>query len=266
MSRKKGFTLVELLTVIAIIAVLVAIAIPSFSAQLERVRATTCAANRAILMRQVTLSQLTDTPLDLDDILSGADSTIPIDQYTCPSGGTFYVQNGELKCRVHDAPKYFSDTSNYGVTTDLMAALPTYFTDLFKEIRYIPFDSTGKLTYGDKEVVLLSGTKVKRNLIQEFVAQYGLTASDIPSGLELYGAKGSSNASTSSDAQITTAVYKYSDRSHWVVLYANGDSYLLSNEFMTNFKRANFVYAQDALTDYMASHPDDTKSVQSYTP
>lgn len=44
-NNKKGFTLAELLIVVAIIAVLVAIAIPIFTAQLERSREATDAAN-----------------------------------------------------------------------------------------------------------------------------------------------------------------------------------------------------------------------------
>lgn len=43
--NKKGFTLAELLIVVAIIAVLVAIAIPIFTAQLEKAREATDAAN-----------------------------------------------------------------------------------------------------------------------------------------------------------------------------------------------------------------------------
>ncbi len=43
--NKKGFTLAELLIVVAIIAVLVAIAIPIFSSQLEKSKAATDAAN-----------------------------------------------------------------------------------------------------------------------------------------------------------------------------------------------------------------------------
>ncbi len=43
--NKKGFTLAELLIVVAIIAVLVAIAIPVFSSQLSKAKAATDAAN-----------------------------------------------------------------------------------------------------------------------------------------------------------------------------------------------------------------------------
>jgi len=44
-NNKKGFTLAELLIVVAIIAVLVAVAIPVFNAQLEKSREATDTAN-----------------------------------------------------------------------------------------------------------------------------------------------------------------------------------------------------------------------------
>ena len=45
MNRKKGFTLAELLIVVAIIGVLVAVAIPIFTSQIEKSREATDAAN-----------------------------------------------------------------------------------------------------------------------------------------------------------------------------------------------------------------------------
>ena len=44
-TNKKGFTLMEMLIVVAIIAILVAIAIPTFSGQLEKARQATDVAN-----------------------------------------------------------------------------------------------------------------------------------------------------------------------------------------------------------------------------
>ena len=45
LTNKKGFTLMEMLIVVAIIAVLVAIAIPTFSGQIEKANQATDAAN-----------------------------------------------------------------------------------------------------------------------------------------------------------------------------------------------------------------------------
>lgn len=57
---KKGFTLAELLTVVAIIAVLVAIAIPVFSSQLEKSRETVDLANIRSAYAQIMIGAITD--------------------------------------------------------------------------------------------------------------------------------------------------------------------------------------------------------------
>ena len=57
--NKKGFTLAELLIVVAIIAVLVAIAIPVFSGQLEKAREATDEANIRALYAECVSSALT---------------------------------------------------------------------------------------------------------------------------------------------------------------------------------------------------------------
>ncbi len=58
--NKKGFTLAELLIVVAIIAVLVAIAIPVFSAQLEKSREATDLANIRSAYAEVVAKALTE--------------------------------------------------------------------------------------------------------------------------------------------------------------------------------------------------------------
>ena len=58
--NKKGFTLAELLIVVAIIAVLVAIAIPVFSAQLEKSREATDIANLRNGYAEAVAKYLTD--------------------------------------------------------------------------------------------------------------------------------------------------------------------------------------------------------------
>lgn len=59
-NNNKGFTLAELLIVVAIIAVLVAISIPIFSNQLEKAREATDIANVRSAYANVVTSYLTD--------------------------------------------------------------------------------------------------------------------------------------------------------------------------------------------------------------
>ena len=75
--NKKGFTLAELLIVVAIIAVLVAISIPIFSAQLEKSREAVDAANLRAAYAQVMTSVLTD---DLTDTSADANKGIDVTQ------------------------------------------------------------------------------------------------------------------------------------------------------------------------------------------
>ena len=64
-TNKKGFTLAELLIVVAIIAVLVAIAIPVFTAHLEKSREAVDAANIRAAYAEVMAEAITDGTKDV---------------------------------------------------------------------------------------------------------------------------------------------------------------------------------------------------------
>ena len=64
LKNSKGFTLMEMLIVVAIIAVLVAIAIPTFTNQLEKAREATDLANLRAAYAQVMAAALTDAEPD----------------------------------------------------------------------------------------------------------------------------------------------------------------------------------------------------------
>ena len=80
-KNNKGFTLAELLIVVAIIAVLVAIAIPVFTSQLEKSRIATDEANARSAYGEAVANYLTDGSDD-DISLGGATYSVTVDADT----------------------------------------------------------------------------------------------------------------------------------------------------------------------------------------
>ena len=84
-NNKKGFTLAELLIVVAIIAVLVAIAIPVFSSQLEKSREATDLANPRSAYGEAVATALTSS--------NGSGTSA---SYTMKQTGTFEASTDDL--------------------------------------------------------------------------------------------------------------------------------------------------------------------------
>lgn len=70
----KGFTLAELLIVVAIIGVLVSIGIPVFNDQLERAREAEDLANIRSIYAECSIVVMTKEPVDGVNYISGSDS------------------------------------------------------------------------------------------------------------------------------------------------------------------------------------------------
>jgi prepilin-type N-terminal cleavage/methylation domain-containing protein len=90
MRNKKGFTLMELLIAVAIIAILVAISIPVFTSQLEKAREETDIANMrsakslavaAYLTEDSSISKTADTTLYYDATAGKLVTAAPTDKY-----------------------------------------------------------------------------------------------------------------------------------------------------------------------------------------
>lgn len=101
-QRRAGFTLMELLIVVAIIAVLVAVGIPIFASQLDRAREAACAANRRSLKAVVVASYLSGA---YDSCQQAFDHCYTAAEYPCPSGGVYTWkasgESGSVVCSVH---------------------------------------------------------------------------------------------------------------------------------------------------------------------
>ncbi len=114
--EKKGFTLAELLIVVAIIAVLVAIAIPIFTTQLEKSREATDMANIRSAYAVVSAAALTD-----DDETTLQKNNTPGIAYTKPADGfqavvTLKQQTDDWQSANHDLPGTISGTPKKGGT------------------------------------------------------------------------------------------------------------------------------------------------------
>lgn len=75
--NKKGFTLAELLVVVAIIAILVAIAIPVFRAQLQKARAATDLANLRAGYAAAQMQLLTKDASTSTEVINAVNAALP---------------------------------------------------------------------------------------------------------------------------------------------------------------------------------------------
>ncbi len=116
MKSKKGFTLVELMIVVVIMAILVAVAVPIFSAVTKNARIKTCAANRREIVSQV------------NGLLMG---NIDGKQHT--AAGSFSITST-------------GDKGTLGTITSDDTAYSQYIGTLFQAIPYCPAGGTYNVT------------------------------------------------------------------------------------------------------------------------
>lgn len=127
-NRNRGFTIVEILVVIAIITILTMVMIPRFLAYQEHSQKSVCASNRQMLVRQILYEQAIDPSYreaDADAFLTGSTAH-------CPSNGTYTLHMEDasvtITCTKHKAESGGSGENTPPVSGDLL----TNFWDYIK--------------------------------------------------------------------------------------------------------------------------------------
>lgn len=88
----KGFTLIEIMIVVAIIAILAALAIPSFMTYRKQSQATACISNLSQIRNATELYLMSHNDTPSLDALVGTDKQIK-NMPICPAGGNYTVGN-----------------------------------------------------------------------------------------------------------------------------------------------------------------------------
>ncbi|MEG0393574.1 MAG: prepilin-type N-terminal cleavage/methylation domain-containing protein [Anaerorhabdus sp.] len=99
--NKKGFTLIELITVIAILAVLGTVLIPSVSGYVGSSKDVVCISNVNMLNRTYRMAAAMNENLKAEDVLKDKTGKYFGGTADCPSDGDYVVVNNVIECTKH---------------------------------------------------------------------------------------------------------------------------------------------------------------------
>lgn len=183
-QKKSGFTLAELLVVVAIIAVLVAVSIPIFTGALAKSKTNVCEYNRYQLVRTLELIVLTEGRMPTADDAKNADMALDT---LCPSGGTCKIElkNGSslnVSCSIHEG------SGNITKPDDTMYTVHVFDPETGKYVE-IPVQGTGVGSssadlYG-KIIYYPGSDKFPEGYYLIKTAQYSSNIKDIDAYLEI---------------------------------------------------------------------------------
>ncbi|SJZ43362.1 type II secretion system protein [Anaerorhabdus furcosa] len=102
--KKKGFTLIELIVVIAILAVLGLLIVPKVFGYIEAGKSTTCANNRKLIERAILVAEskgVDSRTLTTVDAIQNVDGGLYAGGEVCPDKGKIAINKGKVYCTIH---------------------------------------------------------------------------------------------------------------------------------------------------------------------
>jgi prepilin-type N-terminal cleavage/methylation domain-containing protein len=110
MNKRRGFTLIELMIVIAIIGILAAIAVPNFKKAREQAREKSCYANMRVIQGAIEMYNMDNSSMMTDLTIANltGDAGYLKSEPKCPSNTGAYSPAGDMSnagkitCSVHN--------------------------------------------------------------------------------------------------------------------------------------------------------------------
>lgn len=116
MKNRKGFTLIELIVVIAILGILALFLVPSFIGYADDAQKATCDANRHLIERSYKFYKVKNENVSLSAYING--DGLEYQGSQCPSKGTYSYDddNGKVLCSIHGGAD--DETSDSDIPSD----------------------------------------------------------------------------------------------------------------------------------------------------
>ncbi len=237
MKKKHGFTLVEIIVVLAIIAILLAITVPSLFGFISQSKEVACTTHIHNITYDYQLKSIRNPDITINEVLVENDNGDGL----CPDDGVYTVQKDQdtglyyIHCSVHGGKIFYftfptgTDAASLQIHIDNLKSMIAGMDYFFKELIADGYTITEPLGFYTNNTKLYLNGKYSNITLGNYLAEkFGED-----SGFNL---SSFSNLRVSADGSMSVASISYKSGSYGYIYYADtGNIYQLNNSyFMTD--------------------------------